>query len=164
MDESKRKEQFSGAYLRAVAAVAGFTVAVPEVDDDSIDFWIGARGTGATPRRPRVEVQLKCTGQDVRRPDGVHFPLSKKNYDDLRAEVLVPRILVVVTVPEGIDDWLAHTEDQLVLRRCGYWMSLAGLPDSTNVDTVTVVLPGSQMLDPNALKGILSRIDHGLPV
>ena len=46
VDPGQRKEQFSNAYVRAVVAAAGYTVNVPEVDDDSIDSTIHARGMG----------------------------------------------------------------------------------------------------------------------
>ena len=38
MDIAAMKEQFSKAYVRAVAAVAGFSGYEPEVDDDSVDW------------------------------------------------------------------------------------------------------------------------------
>ncbi len=41
MDIDQRKEQFSHAYVKAVAAVAGFAWYKPSVDDDSIDLaWL----------------------------------------------------------------------------------------------------------------------------
>jgi hypothetical protein len=40
MDINQRKEKFGEAYLRAVAAVAGFTLYRPEVDDDSVDWGL----------------------------------------------------------------------------------------------------------------------------
>src|SRR3954454_9711632 len=101
MDIAQRKEQFSHAYVRAVASVAGYTVYKPEVDDDSVDLGLAAKGRGDTIRSPRLEMQLKCTAQNVVRTAHVGFELNKKNYDDLRgSDLLVPRILVVVVVPE----------------------------------------------------------------
>lgn len=44
MELNQQKELFSEAYVRAVAAVGGFSVSQPEVDDDSIDLKIVARG------------------------------------------------------------------------------------------------------------------------
>jgi len=52
VDLNQRKEQFSNAYVRAVASVAGFTLAKPEVDDDSIDLM------NATPNTTNVTVEI----------------------------------------------------------------------------------------------------------
>jgi hypothetical protein len=119
-------------------------------------------GVAGSTRSPRLELQLKCTSQDVLREDGVHFPLSIKNYDDLRADdVLVPRILVVVTVPHSLTDWLVHSEEQLLIRRRGYYLSLRGLPAVENQETVTVTLPRRNRLTVEALTALMNSISEG---
>ena len=58
---NQRKEQFSVAYVRAIAALAGYSFYKPEIDDDSVDLGIvGRDGTGPL-SSPRLELQLKCT-------------------------------------------------------------------------------------------------------
>ncbi|MCY1083575.1 DUF4365 domain-containing protein [Archangium lansingense] len=162
MDINQRKEKFGEAYLRAVAAVAGFTLYRPEVDDDSVDWGIAARGTEVLRRRPRVEVQLKCTSAQVLREDGVYFSLGLRNYDQLReTNLLVPRVLLVVRLSTGLDDWLAQSEQELALRHCAYWVSLRGHGPTTNLGTITVVLPRLQVLSPGALQRMMERIDRG---
>ncbi len=149
MDIAQQKEQFSFAYLRAVAAVAGYALYRPEVDDDSVDWGLAARGEAGTPRRPRCEVQLKCTARDLLDADRIRFPLKRKNYDDLRdADVLVPRVLVVVLVPPSLTDWLRQTEEELAMRHAAYWLSLRDHPDVPNEETVTVYLSRAQQLTP----------------
>jgi hypothetical protein len=44
MDLNTQKEQFSNAFIVAVAAAAGFTTGQWDVDDDSIDWQIAAAG------------------------------------------------------------------------------------------------------------------------
>jgi hypothetical protein len=162
MDLTQQKEQFSLAYLRAVAAVAGYALYRPEVDDDSVDWGLAARGDAGTTRRPRLEVQLKCTARDVMDAEHVRFPLKRKNYHDLRHDdLLVPRILVVVLVPPGVADWIRQTEEELAMRHAGYWVSLRGRPDLPNEETVTVQLPRAQRLTPVALQQIMKRINDG---
>jgi hypothetical protein len=56
-----QKEQFSFAYVRAVAATARIAVNKPTVDDDSVDLIFQQKGTGSIFRSPRLEVQVKCT-------------------------------------------------------------------------------------------------------
>lgn len=163
MDLAQQKEQFSVAYLRAVAAAAGVTLSRADVDDDSIDWGVVAPGgAGALPARPRVELQLKCTSQDVMHQDHLAYALPLKNYNDLRLiDLVVPRILVVVVVPDAVADWLVQTEDQLVVRRCAYWVSLRGRPDVDNEHSVTVHVPRQQILRPESLQEILSGIQAG---
>lgn len=61
MHITHRQEAFSLAYVRAVAATAGFRVQDgTQPDDDSVDLTIAARGPGGTVRSPKVDLQLKC--------------------------------------------------------------------------------------------------------
>jgi hypothetical protein len=158
MELSLRKEQFSHAYVRAVASVAGFSAAIPEVDDDSVDLLLSGRSVSGIPCRPRIELQLKCTSDDVIRGDKVIYPLKRKNYDELRTtDLLVPRLLVVIHVPESEKEWLRHSEDELAMRRCGYWASLWGEPETTNATKVTVYLPRANVFDVAGLCGLMER-------
>jgi hypothetical protein len=85
-----------------------------------------------------------------------------KNYDDLRDEtVLVPRILVVVLVPDDQTEWLGHTEVELALRRCGYWSSLRGLPPSENATGQTVGMARQRTFTVEALRDIMERVGNG---
>lgn len=157
---SNQKQQFSSAYFQAVVAAAGYGLYRPEPDDDSVDWGIAA-GSAETPRRPRVEVQLKCTARQLLTEDSVRFPLEIKNYNDLRLETIVPRILMVVLVPDDVESWLEQTEEQLALRHCGYWSSLAGQPETDNMTSVTVSLPRSQRFSPDGLRAMMQRVNDG---
>lgn len=162
MDISQRKEQYSIAYVRAVAATAGYATYKSEVDDDSIDLVLAARGGNGTFRSPRLEMQLKCTSRDVLDDNEIKYPLKVKNYDDLRPDnVLVPRILVVVIVPDSLDGWLVHSEESLDMHHCGYWMSLRGYGETENTGTRTVALPRDQQFTVVQVRQIMSRIEAG---
>lgn len=91
-------EEFSRAYVLAVAAAAGFAFQLRSQDQDSIDLTLLADSG----RRPSLDIQLKSTGTKL--PAGATFPfeLSRKNYDDLRAVTITPRILVVVALPRAV--------------------------------------------------------------
>lgn len=85
-----------------------------------------------------------------------------KNYDDLRAEnVAIPRVLVVVLRPEGVGDWCELSEEELILRRSAYWMTLRGADETDNDTSKTVYVPTSQRFDVAALAGIMDRISSG---
>jgi hypothetical protein len=160
MDLPQQKEKFSDAYLQAVAAAAGCGLARPDPDDDSIDWILLAPGLRDTPRRPRLEVQLKCSARDIVREANLHFPLEIKNYNDLRETGLfAPRILIVLTVPENLEDWLIQTEQEMIVRHCAYWVSLCGMLETRNLTTVTVRLPRNQLFTPAALQQMMRRIN-----
>ena len=162
MDLNAQKEQFSRAYVLAVAAVAGYAWYQPSVDDDSVDLGIARRGGAGTVRSPRLELQLKCHAAPTPGEPTFGFPLKLKNYDDLRDDrVQVSRILVVVLVPDAPEDWLDHSEAQLALRRCGYWISLRGLPATDNENSVTVTIPRAQPFHVDALRSMMERIGEG---
>jgi len=84
---------------------------------------------------------------------------SSTRYDDLRAETTdIPRILVVLFLPQQTSDWLTHSADQLILKRCAFWASLRGAPSTTNTFGVTVHLPKEQVFSPDGLKDLFGRI------
>lgn len=159
MDLSQQKQQLSFAYARAVAAAAGYAVSEPSVDDDSVDMTFLA-GSGFQ-KRPRVEAQLKCSSDDTLGTESFAFPLSMKNYDDLRADTQVPRILVVLRVPPDPAAWLNLNEERLLMRHCGYWHSLAGAPESENTTSVSVTISRGDLFDADGLTAMMSLIQAG---
>jgi hypothetical protein len=73
----------------------------------------------------------------------------------------VKRILVVVLVPDDMNDWLRHSEPDLVMRRCGYWLSLRGMPATDNAEGKTVHLLRAQLFTVQSLQGMMDRIGQG---
>jgi hypothetical protein len=51
--------------------------------------------------------------------------------------------------------------EQLVLRRCAYWCSLAGLPESENETSVTVRVPRANLFNVAVLTGLMQEINEG---
>ena len=114
-----QKEGLSLAYVKALAARAGFSTSVPEPDRDSVDLRIMAGG----PRRPALDLQLKATA-DLAEPQAglLRFRLTIRNYNDLRVETQTPRLLVVLELPQDESQWMTVTTEELVLRRRAYWV------------------------------------------
>ena len=161
MDANTQKEQFSNCFVYAVASVAACSVAKPSVDHDSIDWTISNR----LPRRPKIDVQLKCTGRETPKDPVFSFVLKRKNYDDLRiTDLIAPRILVVVVVPDKTDDWIDMRPEEMALRHRAYWMSLAGFPDSPNQTSVTIDVPTSQAFTVQSLSELMEKANQGLPL
>src|ERR1700724_556056 len=164
MHPNMQKEQFSRAYVHAVATVAGYSaVAKPDPDDDSVDLIVCARGPYETKHSPRLEAQLKCTGRSDTRGDFLSLPISRKNYDGLRIPSrAVDIILVVMEVPTELAYWLKQSEDEMLTRHCSYWLSLRGAPAlPLDQQEKTVRLPRAQLFDVAQLQAIMARIGRG---
>ncbi len=163
MDISQQKEQFSNTYLQAITTVAGYSLYKPSVDDDSVDWGIATRGIMGRIRAPRLELQLKSTSRELLDDNYLRYPLKLKNYDDLRlVDFAIPRILVVLVLPEHRKDWLQQSEEELCIRYCAYWVSLRGLPETPNTTTVTISLPRTNQFTVAALQSIMQRIGQGV--
>jgi hypothetical protein len=159
MDLNAQKEQFSVAFIYAVSSVAGCGMARPLPDDDSIDWTLNK----SLSRRPRLDIQLKCTAGDDGLGTHISFPLKLKNYDDLILTNLIsPRALVLVTVPKDIEDWMLWSVDDCSLRHCAYWASLRGLPPTSNDTSVTVQIPRKNIFNAEALTALMDKINEGL--
>lgn len=154
---SRRMERLSLAYIRAVASHSGFDLTERNIDVDSIDGEV----ISTFGRRPQIGFQAKATGRDVLAEQFVSYPLSVKNYNDLRVDTVCPRILIVYVMPRDELEWLVSGEDALQLKHCAYWISLRGRPDTTNTSTVTVQLPRAQTFDCAQLKVMMGRAQNG---
>jgi hypothetical protein len=154
-------EQFSYAYVRAVASAAGFDTGVMSMDYDSVDLIIRGRSFDGPIRNPTIDLQLKATHQNLVGDVEMTYQLKRKNYDDLRAtNVAHPQLLVVVQVPGDRVDWLEQDETALRLRRCGYWKSLRGQPE-IETDSVMVKIPRVQQFTVANLNHIMSQVSQG---
>jgi Domain of unknown function (DUF4365) len=163
VDINQQKEQFSNIYLQAVTTVAGYSVYKPFVDDDSIDWGVAAKGATGPIRAPRLELQLKSTSRDIRGDNFIRYPLKLKNYDDLRMDdFAIPRILVVVLIPEKPEDWLTQSEAEICIRDCGYWLSLRGMPKTQNTSAVTINIPRTNQFTVVALQSMMEGISQGV--
>ena len=160
MTPNLKMEQRSLAVIRAVAADAGYQVVTPEPDVDSVDGVLMA----SFGRRPRIEFQAKSTARDIILADGLRFPLPIKNYDELRLASWIPRILVVVLMPNSSEQWLLQTDDELRLYSSVYWVSLAGAAELPNTSSVTVAVPIANVFDRAQLEAMMTRAEAGSPL
>lgn len=152
-----RQEALSRAYIQAVAAQAGYSTSYPDIDRDSVDITISAGGAF----RPRLDIQLKATINLARNGKNFRFPVSIKNYDDLRMAAQTPRILAVLDMPQSETEWMEVTAEKLVLRRAAYWVSLRGLADSDNDTSVTISIPTSNIFDVDGLRNLMEQSRNG---
>ena len=158
LTEPDQKERLSLVYVNALAARAGFTTSEPDLDRDSVDLRIQAGGLF----RPALELQLKATASlDAPQSGRFSFPLSIKNYNDLRCESQTPRLLVVLELPQEESRWMMVTPEELILRRRAYWLSLRGRGEVGNRTAVTVHVPVGNVLNVEMLQTLMERSRKG---
>ncbi|WP_207454605.1 DUF4365 domain-containing protein [Desertivibrio insolitus] len=154
------KEQYSVAFVHALATRARCKVQGLEVDDEQVDVTIRQKAKHLHYSRTMVDVQLKCTSRDVVKDDGVHFPLTRKQYDGLRERGIAAKILVVLVVEDEFDDWFTVTNDELLMRGSAYWVLMDDQPEITTQST-TVLLPAANRFNVDQLLDMLQRIGQG---
>lgn len=166
--DNQVKEQLSISYVNAVAAMCNYACELTRIDTDSIDVTIRRNGylaSASVIRSPEIQIQLKATENLVLNTSSQYpFSLSIKNYDDLRSNTMAPRLLVVLNLPAGRNNWLSHSVNDLILRNCSYWLNLHGEPTSPNSSNVTVYLPSTNVFSPTALEGLMFRASMQQPL
>jgi hypothetical protein len=166
MFKTNKQEEFSRAYVSALAAQLGFNHSKPEVDDESVDItFIGKYPNSLTLINPHLDVQLKCTQSEFSKDGTLHFSLSIKNYNDLRASrVAYPRYLFVVCIPPNEDDWIEMKPDEMVLRYSAYWFSLKNSSKTKNKTNITIHIPKINKLDKDSFKKLMDKGSEGISV
>jgi hypothetical protein len=144
-----------------VHAAGFFTQEVSrDLDNDGIDLTVFSPSSAGTTSASRLDMQVKATASRLLGNQIAH-DLDVKNYDELRVDQQVPRILVVVNLPKQHSHWCKCSDRQLVLRRCGWWRTLLGAPPTTNSSSVRIQIPRVNRLDPAAISAIMNRIQQG---
>ncbi len=144
MDTNTKKEEFSYGYLQLLCAINGLALEKTgrAIDNIGIDATITGAGTIRNIYAPRLDVQVKCTSKDIEKEDEIKYELSKKAYDQLRNELTHTKIiLIILLVPTDIKDWLIIEEDQLIMKRSGYWICLEGYQETHNSKTISIHIP-----------------------
>lgn len=158
-----RMERFNTAYIGAIASAAGYTLAKPEVDDDSVDIIFKSRGIHGSRRGPSLDAQLKATSNlETKGSDFIYY-LSAKNYNDLRdVDIITPRILIVMQLPPNCDEWISCNDDYIEMKKRAYWVSLLGKPSIGSKKSTRIRIPKSNIFNVEALHIILNKIGHGV--
>ena len=158
MHLNDQKEQFSLAFVHAVASRAGYQVEIPTKDRNSVD----GRVLSDT---EIIEFQAKATSQQIESDGVVSFRLPKKNYNDLRdTRAMALRLLVVVQVPNDPGEWIDQSDEQLCLTSWGVWKTLRGA-EEIDKESVTVKIPSSNRFNFEGLEALMgqARVLHSSP-
>ncbi len=113
MDINLQKEEFSYAYIYAVASSAGYSFQKPSRSQDvsGIDISITGSVSDDTLYESQLDLQVKSTSLSILNEETIRYPLKLKNYNELRKQkTIAPRILVLVLIPENLNEWLNQSE------------------------------------------------------
>lgn len=143
---SWQKEQFSIAYIHAVATRGGFTIGSWKVDKDGVDVTLRSNGL-------MVDMQLKCTCSPTTLQDGSYsFQLDTPTYDKLRSkDRSAPGYLGLMIAPNDVDEWLVHDPKRLLLACHGYWARIQDLEDPAVGDSKAIRIDPANVLDAPAM-------------
>ncbi len=152
------------AYVQAIAGRCGLSCSFRDFDY-GIDVTlhdIRRRGHRHMESGFNLDIQAKSTTTRSLTATGVVYDLDVKNYDDLRdPQVGCPRILVLLVLPEDENEWTEQSEDHLLVRHAGYWLSLNGWGPTANQKTVRVALPRANLFSVQALESLMAKVRRG---
>ena len=160
------KEDLSISYLRAIAAQAKVTLEVNRRDGDSKDVDLRKQTVTDTgePFVAEFSVQLKATSSKSiysETSNSIKYQLPAKNFNDLCRRGTNIIILCLLILPENELEWVNQSPDELVLKRCMYWLSLQGESETTNSATVTVDIPKTNIMSADKLNDMIHTIANG---
>jgi Domain of unknown function (DUF4365) len=89
-----RQEEFSKAFVHAVASVAGYSVEIVSVDIDGVDLTFKSTSDHTELASPQLNAQLKCTWTHSVEVNHINYDLKSANYNHLIKRCHVPRILI----------------------------------------------------------------------
>ena len=163
--EEHIKEGLSRAYIMAVAHRAGFNCALREFDygiDGTFIEVADMAGGGKVESGFKLDFQAKASIRATRANGTIRYPLEADAFNRLVAQQGgTPRILILLEMPPAPNEWLALTDEQLVLKRCAWWHSLADQPPTANTDSKTIHIPATQRFDVQALNNLMNRVKQG---
>lgn len=154
------KENASKALVELIAATTGLTVSGWSADYDAFDITISSSHDYEPDGDygPKIDVQLKCTGQErAQRDDHIAWSLHRRAFDKLsRRNRANMAALCVVVVPDLPGHWLSWTEEVLMARAEPYFLLAQDFPAALpEQDTQTIHLPRANRLTPVSLQGIM---------
>jgi len=165
LTEQHIEEGLGRAYIMAISNSAGLTCEFP-ISDFGIDGTICNISKSDDGRRfhdsYKIDFQLKSSINVELKDDVIKYALEAKNYNDLiNTNVGMPRILILFKLPQDRNTWLSVNEEEMILKNCSWWCSLAGREPTPNTSTKTIDIPRSQILTPEALRTLMDCVIRG---
>ncbi|MGF6174243.1 DUF4365 domain-containing protein [Ensifer sp. 4252] len=156
------QESLSRAYIHAVAGSAGINCSGERAFDYGIDGTfrpVVVRGNRRIENGFPLDYQLKCTINWQHQDENVVYDIKSKTYNDLvtRDPDGIGVVLLLLCVPPEQEQWAEFTEDFLTLRRCCYYITLAGDPVPNENSTRRILIPRANVLTAVTLTELLAN-------
>ena len=159
LDLSRCKEEFSVAYVHAIASAAGYALERRTVDAYGVDLEL-INGSF------RIDVQMKCTNEADEKKATFFYQLDARTYNFLAdPDRTVPGFVFVVEVPKQQSQWLGVGAESLSLSRLCYYREMTGLalvPDGQQSKAVS--FDRKHFLTVDALAHIMATSKKGARV
>ncbi|QIK06151.1 DUF4365 domain-containing protein [Streptomyces sp. ID38640] len=165
MELNNHQGWYGETFVAAIAAAAGFQVAVPypDIGKDLI--------LGRDHEDPDLDVQIalqvktRRVGQFEPTEGGFKISLTIDQFKRLRGRRQVPCFLVLVVVPPEPANYIHVQERALTLHHSAYWVSLEHqpLPHQQGRKSVTVTVPRENLLTVDALREFFDRACEEVP-
>jgi hypothetical protein len=155
-------DELATAYVQAMVAVAGATIAVSGRDYGvdgtlvQVEQVRAAQGMQFIPSGFPVDFQLKGTAVAKIRKERVRYDLKVRNYDLIRDRSArgTPYYLFLVSFDGPLEEWFALKPNELILRASAFWWTEAG-SRTTNSSTINIGIPLENRLTPDAIENML---------
>lgn len=166
--------ELSHAFLQTVIAYFGceYQRSHAPADMYGIDATGSFRGVWAEePSRHDIDIkfQLKSTSTNFTQAETYFgYSLDRKDYEKYHKNAQGPdnHLLLLMLLPEEVayESWLELSPEQLILKKCMYWVSLRNAPRiAEDKQNITVRFPKKNLFSPEGLRtDILKPLSKGV--
>ena len=77
---------------------------------------------------------------------------------DIFEQVTIPIILGLLIIPENEKEWTKWSKEELMIKGCMYWLSLAGKDETANKANVTIKIDKHNVINSETLLQIFNKI------
>jgi len=153
-------DELATAYVQAMAAAAGATVAISRRDygiDGTLRRILRSRNWYFDSGFP-VDFQLKGTSTAAIESDHVAYDLKARNFDLIvgRPRMAIPYYLFLICFPRNEQNWIAVEDQRLLLGASAFWWTDSGFR-SQNERSVRLRIPIGNRLTISAIRAIVSK-------
>lgn len=144
-----RQESLSVGYVHCVAAMAGWTWSMRNLDygADVTLHHVDRREHFYFESGRVLHIQLKSTTVPTQTDHSIRFDLPVSNYEWLRdSRSRHPRLLGLLVLSADERQWLSVSERSMTLRHTMYWASLQGHLPTQNKRTIRVTIAKAKHL------------------
>lgn len=137
-------DELATAYVQAIAAAAGATIAVSRDYgvDGTLKHIVNTDDNGYVETGYPVDFQLKGTTQAGKGSDVIKFDLKARNYNLIvaRSETAIPYYLFLVCFDAQTENWMSVDAERLIVNASAFWWKQSGVR-TANTSSVRIEIP-----------------------